>query len=369
MAYRNNKTGTLREERRRERRLSTSAPVGQSSVGHGSGLRFYDGGELMVDGRNAGMVMRVQDVDDTNSVSRLLFVFDSMAGVLAAPAIWSQSATKSLVLAGPRLNGSTSAPGYGGSNLFLYHDRASLVAGEGGTSRARLSLEDRGTATLQGSSGYLDLNSDGLISLRTNGGQGMYVGTSGQLFIQAINSIHLGTGEGGAAYNSHRDGSFYIGSAGNPIIQGTTGGRLNMWAPTGSQMNGDFTVAGSKNFIMDHPTKPGHTIKYAATESPVSGIEHRGRVTIGDDGTADVVFPEHFTAIVKAGTEVDVFLQAYGPDPAWCNPPTHEGTTVHGEPGTVVAWHAIAERLGADFDVVEEGTINQTPPAPDEGDQ
>ena len=126
--------------------------------------------------------------------------------------------------------------------------------------------------------------------------------------------------------------------------------------------DGDFSVTGAKNFLMDHPDLPDHTIRYGSTESPVSAIECRGRVTIGEDGTAPVEFPEHFAAIVKPGTDVDVWLSPYGPDPAWCDEPTETGTHIHGSPGTVVAWQAMAERIGGDFTVVEEGSTARAEP-------
>lgn len=439
MGYRNLNSGSIRQQRRQQSRLSTQAPVGGSSVGHGSGLRFYDGGELIIDGLNTGMRFRVADVGAGDSVSRLEFTMQDMTNISALPLIYQRSddtSPYSLAFAGPLLHDSTARDGYGGSNLFLGGKHARLVAGYLGSSPAQIYMTDEGRVNISGPNARLTLstdghvglygpsaqlymnadgslgindgngrnfwigpngnisfaadnnslhlnsngsvslsgirsslllNSDNSLSLTNQHGRGLTVNDSGEASIQGNGAVYLGTGQGGAGYNSHSDGRFYIGSSGNAIIQGNANGSLSMWAPRGSQMNGDFTVAGEKNFIMNHPSKPGYTIKYASTESPVSGIEDRGRVTIGDDGTAEIVLPEHFTAIVKPDTDVDIILQPYGPNPAWCDPPTAEGTTVHGEPGTVVTWRAFAQRQAKGFNVVEKGTVHT--PTPDEGGQ
>jgi hypothetical protein len=394
LGYRNLRTSNLREQRRQQSRLATQAPVGGSSVGHGSGLRFYDGGELIIDGLNTGLRFRVTEAGGGKSTGRLEFTYEDMTGVTRLPLIWSSSETRQLNLHGPTLFDSTAYEGFGGSHLQLGARHLYLNAGPGGQSEARLYLTDEGYVSLSGPNAELNINSDGSHSLLDENSRGYWLNSEGAAYVvgrrsrlnlNSDNSLSLTNQHGrgmnvtdggetnivsaGGSLNLHADGAFNLGRSGRGLIQASSNGQLNMWAPQGGTWAGDFSVSGSKNFIMDHPAKPGYTIKYGATESPVSGIEHRGRVTIGDDGTAEVVFPEHFTAIVKDGTDVDVFLQPYGPDPAWCDVPTPEGTTVHGEPGTVVAWHAQAERTGADFTVVEEGTaLTQPEPQPQEAE-
>lgn len=333
MGYQNVKSGTLRAQRQQARRQAASAPVGQTGIGHGDGLRIYDKGRVVVDGEIMKIILQV-----VQGEGHITLAPTDRAGLRADPAFW---ATKDMfVVAGPLRDGSQAATGYGGSNLFLHSTSAQITAGVGGPTTATVYVTDTGWARMHNDLGSVRVTPSGQVAM---------FGPKADVVMEA-------------------DGTWSIGDRQAAVIQAVAGGGLRLYGggsritAWGSfRVEGDQVVTGSKNFIMDHPEKPGWTIKYGATESPVSAIECRGRVTIGEDGTAPVEFPEHFAAIVKPGTDVDVWLSPYGPDAAWCELPTATGATIHGTPGAVVAWTTTAERTGGDFTVVEAGS---TAPAP-----
>lgn len=336
MGYTNQQTGNLRQARMERRRQATEAPVGQTGIGHGDGLRIYDGGRVVVDGEIMKVILQV-----VQGEGHITLAPTDRAGLRADPAFW---ATKDMfVVAGPLRDGSQAASGYGGSNLFLHSTSAQITAGVGGPTTATVYVTDTGWARMHNDLGSVRVTPSGQVAM---------FGPKSDVVMEA-------------------DGTWSIGDRQAAVIQAVAGGGLRLYGggsritAWGSfRVEGDQVVTGSKNFIMDHPEKPGWTIKYGATESPVSAIQCRGRVTLDGAGLGLVELPEHFTAIVKPDTDVDVHLSAYGSDPAWCEPPTPEGTTVHGAPGAVVAWTATAERVGGDFAVVERAIIQSDAPDP-----
>ncbi|WP_313816340.1 hypothetical protein [Citricoccus sp.] len=353
MGYNNVKTGNLREQRRQQRRQETSAPVGQTGIGHGDGLRVHGEGKIILDGEELTVTLWV-----VNGRGHITLSPTGRAGLLADPAFWADEGV--FGVAGPRRNESTAPAGYGGSNLFLYATSAQLIAGAGTTAAGQVFVNQAGMAQF--------INANGQVTLHPDGAVDLYGPDGNSVTLTATGGATLGTS--GSAYSAGVNGAWSAGDASRAVIQGTNAGDLGLWAKLGENIhlnsstlvNGNLTASGTKNFLMDHPNLEGHTIRYGSTESPHSLIQCRGRAAIGEDGTASVDFPEHFTAIVKPDTDVDVTLQSYGPDAAWCDVPTETGTIVHGVSGTVVAWQALAERIGGDFVVVEEGTTAPAEP-------
>jgi len=118
-----------------------------------------------------------------------------------------------------------------------------------------------------------------------------------------------------------------------------------LWADGGLQ------TTGSKSFIMEHPTKGRHWLRHGATESPVSGIEYWGEVTLSAEGEATVELPEYFEALAKPeGRTVLVTGRGFVPD--WTD--IDDGAfVITGEAGRRASWLVKAERFGGDF-LVEE---------------
>jgi hypothetical protein len=112
---------------------------------------------------------------------------------------------------------------------------------------------------------------------------------------------------------------------------------------------GNLGTTGSKNFIMDHPTKPGQLLVHGATESPVSGVEYWGTGTVGANGSDVFHLPEYFSALVKADTEC-VSVYGNGAVVGW-GAVVDNSVTVTGPAGTQYSWLVKAERIGGDFEV------------------
>jgi hypothetical protein len=337
MTRRGNKVAEVLEQTRAfNRQALLGSPLNNSSVGEG-GLDIIEGGRFSVIGEDSSLIFEVR----AGTTGFMYLQINDLAGIRAEPGFYYTR--DYLALAGPAHTGSRAATGFGGSDLRLNARDAILAAGLGSSNVAQYWVGDEGWVRASNANARMELSPTGDIAL----------------------------GGPGAGYIGSATGAWSAGDASRAVIQGTQAGGLGVWAKPGwfidlnshVRINSNLDVVGTKNFLMAHPAKPGHTIRYAATESPVSAIECRGRATIGEDGTATVEYPEHFTAIVKPDTDVDVSVNTYGPDAAWCDVPTGQGTTIHGTPGTVVAWKAYAERLGGDFVVVEEGTIEQPVPA------
>lgn len=320
------------------------SPMESASIGRG-GTTVYDEGKITLDGSKIKLSLEVRD----GEAGFIRYSPTNRAGLLADPAFWGDE--QIFVVAGPRRTESKAVSGYGGSNVYLSATQGELLAGIGSTNQSGVRVEDSGWVRASNANANLNMSPAGNVGL---------------------------TGPG-AGFTGNEDGGWSVGDTNLAVIQGSTQRALNMFGnavninATKTTVNGELAVTGAKNFLMDHPALEGHTIRYGSTESPVSAIECRGRVTIGKDGTATVEYPDHFSAIIKPGTDVDVSLSVYGPSVAWCDVPTYTGTVIHGTTGTVVGWKAYAERVGGDFTVVEAGTTEPPlpePPAPvEETDQ
>lgn len=114
-----------------------------------------------------------------------------------------------------------------------------------------------------------------------------------------------------------------------------------LWADGGLQ------TQGSKNFIMNHPLKPGHWLRHGSTESPVSGIEYWGAVELDRSGRAVVDLPDYFEELAKpAGRTVLVTGRGFAAD--WTDI-TDGSFEIAGSPGGRASWLVKAERFGGDF--------------------
>lgn len=147
-----------------------------------------------------------------------------------------------------------------------------------------------------------------------------------------------------------------IGTNGGSRIHGYAGtsGDLNLnCGPSGGTVwaiGGNFSVSGgSKLFHMEHPSKLGHALQHAATESPVSGIEYWGEVTLDAAGRAVIELPDYFEALAKERNRA-VLVTGRNGAVDWTDV---EGNsfTVTGAPGQRAAWLVKAERHSADFEV------------------
>ncbi len=140
-------------------------------------------------------------------------------------------------------------------------------------------------------------------------------------------------------------------------ISGTSGIDLLSTTTVGGLLRaaGGLDTIGSKNFVMDHPMKPGLLLRHGATESPVSGIEYWGTGVIGKSGETTVKLPDYFAGLAKPESPT-IFATGNGFAASWGS---IEGVSfsVAGTPGGMFTWLVKAERVGGDFPVEEVGTI------------
>jgi hypothetical protein len=127
-------------------------------------------------------------------------------------------------------------------------------------------------------------------------------------------------------------------------------------------------VLGSKNFKMPHPLKPDtHWLRHGSTESPVSGTEYTGRVTLDASGEGVIELPDYFEALNKPEGRTVQLTPVGRPFPVGADDVVDGKVTVYGDPGREVFWLVKAERVGGDFLLEEEITAeaDTEPPSVD----
>ncbi|QGJ93469.1 minor tail protein [Arthrobacter phage Mufasa8] len=179
-----------------------------------------------------------------------------------------------------------------------------------------------------------------------------------------------GTSGGGAAYlNVSYAGTFYLGNWAATCGVYTT-------SSTGPVLViGGLTVSGTKNFVMDHPTKPGWSLKHASTESPHNGVEYWGSGTLDENGELLVNLPEYFEALTYE-RDRNVQLTGVGrvTTPLGASRISGNAFTAYGDPGQEFDWLVKAVRKSTNpdepIDFIVEGpkeTMAPPPPPQDEG--
>lgn len=153
----------------------------------------------------------------------------------------------------------------------------------------------------------------------------------------------------------------YTGGGGDILAQiyQDTGGNI--------RITGGLQVSGTKNFVMQHPTKTGWILRHASTESPVNGVEYWGESYVEPGGTVVVKLPEYFEALTKK-TNRNVSLTAIGlPADLGASRVVNGVFTVTGPAGAEFFWTVKAERASQpedwsiDFQAEEAGEV---PPPP-----
>lgn len=110
-------------------------------------------------------------------------------------------------------------------------------------------------------------------------------------------------------------------------------------------ITGDFSVTGSKNFVMDHPLDPANkTLSHNAVESPNHVTYYDGTVQLDSSGKAIVSLPAYFEALNKDYnyqlTCIGSFAQVYISSEINNN----QFTIAGGQPWMKVSWQVSATR-------------------------
>lgn len=112
----------------------------------------------------------------------------------------------------------------------------------------------------------------------------------GQIIFDHNQNILSFQNGGGTTVSGNRD---YITIANNGKV-----GINNVLAPSYNlEVNGSF-AATTKSFVIDHPTKPDHKLRYGSLEGPENGVYVRGKLV----GTNTIELPEHWTGLVDEDT-------------------------------------------------------------------
>lgn len=172
------------------------------------------------------------------------------------------------------------------------------------------------------------------------------------------------SGAGQAYLNVANTGTFFLGN-----WAGTCG--VYTTAQNGPVLVvGGLTVSGTKNFVMDHPTQRGYSLKHASTESPHNGVEYWGSGTLDDTGQMTVTLPDYFEALThEADRSVQVTTIGRATVPVTADRILNGAFTAHGTPGQEFDWLIKAVRRSTspdepiDFDVVSLKD-STPPPAP-----
>ena len=115
----------------------------------------------------------------------------------------------------------------------------------------------------------------------------------------------IGTGVAGVAHATSGDAWGIYGATTSPTGWGIV-------ADGGLAVSGDLYVTGAKDFIMEHPTEPGMSIRYSCIEGGEVGVYQRGTARL-EGGRAQVTLPSHFPLVASGGITVQVTpLEACG---------------------------------------------------------
>jgi hypothetical protein len=230
-------------------------------------------------------------------------------------------------------------------------------------------LEVTGTANIIGTlTGFGLLDWWGPWFLRGNGG------ISGNLLVSGLTTLNgavtlnsdltVGTGRilagpvsidrAGAYGGRVSSSSILVLDAGSGILMDTN---VDI---RGILLTDGLDVDGPKNFRISHPTKPGYWLRHGSTESPVSGTEYSGRVTLDADGEGVIDLPEYFEALNKSEGRTVQLTPVGRPFPVGADDVVHGKVTVYGDPDRDVFWLVKAERRYADFMLEEQIPPDET---------
>jgi hypothetical protein len=139
------------------------------------------------------------------------------------------------------------------------------------------------------------------ISSSDNSGTGLRfagAGTRGRIYADASYNMYI---QPNAQYNN----PYVIMKAENDSVNQIRVG-INTTTPGYTlQVNGSF-AATTKSFVIDHPTKPNHKLRYGSLESPYHGVRLTGEAEVVD-GICTVKLPDYIHALChKEGVNVQL---------------------------------------------------------------
>lgn len=162
-------------------------------------------------------------------------------------------------------------------------------------------------------------------------GYGVY-STSPYIAGEFVSTQTTGTAYGIQAYcasNNCTAGYFYAPS-----------GQTSVYASANVTVSGSLNVYGTKNFVIDHPSKPGMSLQHAAIESSEVLNVYRGRVVVPPSGQASVYMPEWFA---KVNANADIMVTCRGANANWSDM-ANGAFSIAAPPGSKCVWTVMANR-------------------------
>ena len=85
----------------------------------------------------------------------------------------------------------------------------------------------------------------------------------------------------------------------NGTFRAVNDGYFDQQIHVSADINGaaNLTVSGTKNFVIDHPTKEGMKLVHSCIEGPEAAVYYRGRVQ-----SDTITLPEYWVGLVREGT-------------------------------------------------------------------
>lgn len=112
----------------------------------------------------------------------------------------------------------------------------------------------------------------------------------------------------------------------------------------GCRMNGDFSVGGTKNRLVETDDYGERLLYCYETPAPMFGDIGSG--TIGEDGLCTVSIDDMLSEAARFDCAYQVFIQKCGDGDCWVSEKSPTHFTVQGTPGLAFDWEAKAHQLG-----------------------
>ena len=192
-----------------------------------------------------------------------------------------------------------------GGNDVIIDGAGAVLLSLAGTEQARLTSTGLGIGTTSPVSA-LDLSTGALSFANTYTQLKLSGGSNVDLQLGHWGNAHIlidTDGNDGSRYFSVRHGNATAGSA-TELFKVHENGATTV---TGTlDVSGGITGA-TKEFVIDHPTKPNMKLHHGSLEGPEHGVYHRGRLT----DEHEIVLPDYWDGLVDENT-ITVQLTPYG---------------------------------------------------------
>ena len=135
--------------------------------------------------------------------------------------------------------------------------------------------------------------------------------------------------------------SFIIADRENPRLQITSGGNVNIGGDY-AQITYKLKVTGSfaattKSFVIDHPTKENHSLRYACLEGPENSVYVRGKTS-----NSVIELPDYWKGLVHEDS-ITVNVTPIGNHKVWVESINNNSVTI-GSDGSEYFYTVFAER-------------------------